>query len=189
MALSNKDTLQYYKINYDECKIKGDKIYTNFFVYITEREREKEKLRYESQVTFYQNLQNFISDLQKRVDDQIVAYGINPYEINCNYSNIPSDVLGRLENESNIVNKYREIEHVVPHKFYIINVDTSISIDIGNELSNLIEMGFLMEWVNDPIRMCSSIEVCCGDYNGEKIEPALFYNKMKTVIIEPLVDC
>lgn len=60
MAIKLLDNNCYYRINYDNCYIKNNKVYISIQQYLNESERQKEKERYDKQQNFIINLQNKI---------------------------------------------------------------------------------------------------------------------------------
>src|SRR5690554_3838166 len=81
MALREKATNHYYKINFDLCAVRGLKVFVNFSVYNSTEERDKEKERQGKWTEFFQRLRE---NLQSQYDALIKAIdtkGLTPEQV------------------------------------------------------------------------------------------------------------
>lgn len=189
MALINVENYNYYKINFEKCKIMGNNIYSNYSIYVSEHDRVKEKQRYDERTAFCQKLREYIFNGQKSIDEEFEKYKVDPHNPLSNFSLIPEEVLVTIKQQEEHYGRLEEIERALLRKFYVVNNETHPIVDVENFIEILNNLGFKSEWTRDPINLYGETEIYCGEYNGEKIESSLFYNKIKTVMLETLVDC
>lgn len=68
MAVLENNTLQYYKINFNNSFIKDNNIYIHYSIYISEESREKEKIRNPLFESFSQAVIERLSQIEKEIE-------------------------------------------------------------------------------------------------------------------------
>ncbi len=184
MAVLEKETNHYYKINFDRCAVRGLKVFVNYSTYQSIEDRDKEKEREEKFATFFQSIR---ANAQSKYDELIAE--VESQEL------VPEEI---IEEESGLIDKdnypelramqdkLNELEHlgieIGERLFEYTNTERdelTISENMQQELENL---GFELEWITDPIKLNGGGEVYAGDYNGEEITYEFFYERLKAVM-------
>lgn len=191
MAILEKATNHYYKINYDRCAVRGLKVFVNFSVYISTEEREKEKQRESKWAEFFQKLRESLHSQYTGLLTAIEEAGLTPEQVlseseegKIDAENYPS--LRALQDKMNALEPYEKGigERLFQYRDNEIPA-LVIPIEVGEELQAL---GFAEEWIASPVLLDGGGEVCAGDYNGEPMTYDFFYERLKSVMGET-EDC
>ncbi len=191
MAILENETNNYYRVEYDESYIKGDRVIVAFSSYKTTEDRQKEKDRAELISAFANNINVLATNKYQELVTGIQALDVEPQTIAC-------------AEDSNIIDGERypelralqlEIENLkdFASSFYehcFVYGDSAHSVAETNLSTQLLEsLGYNAEWQADPIQLTNRAEIYCGDYNGEPITHEFFYERLKTVMNENITNC
>ena len=191
MALLEKVTNHYYKIDFDRCTVRGLKVFVNYSIYKDTSEREKEKERQGKWTEFFQKLRE---NLQSQYDNLLESIS--------NEGLTPEQVLSESEEGMIDLVKYPELRELQDSFLVLEPFEQEIgdrlfkyrdiekeAIVIPDEIREKLEaLGFEQEWIESPVLLDGGGEVYAGDYNGEPITYEFFYERLKTVMGET-EDC
>lgn len=188
MAIIENGTNNYYKINFDKCSIKGRAVFVNFSVYNDNNEREKEKTREDKVAKFFLELRQYIDtkyklllgEIGERKPEELLSDSDGKIDID----NFP--LLRAMQDE---VNELLQIEQALGNSMYKYDEQSSAIKIPQNKLLQLNELGFNKSWVTEPVYISSGAEVYCGEYNDEHIDMQFYYDRLKTVMGENILDC
>jgi len=191
MAVLEKETNQYYKINFDRCAVRGLTVFVNFSAYLTTAEREKEKEREGKWSQFFRKLRENLQAQQDGLFAAIEAAGFTPEQVLSATEENKIDAakypdIRELQERWNALEPY---EHLIGDSLYKIGDKEMRCIEMNEDIAKqLAELGFEDEWILDPIRITAGAEVEVGDYKGEPISQEFYYERLKTVMGET-EDC
>lgn len=188
MAIIENETSNYYKINFDKCSIKGRSVFVNFSVYKGSYERDKEKEREGKVAKFFLELRQYIDTKYKLLLGEIGER--KPEDLLSEIDGkIDKDNFPRLRAMQDVVSDLLQLEQALGNSMYKYEAqDNALEIP-ENILLQLNELGFNKSWVSEPIYISSGAEVYCGEYNDEHIDMQFYYDRLKTVMSENILDC
>lgn len=191
MALREKATNHYYKINFDLCAVRGLKVFVNFSVYNSTEERDKEKERQGKWTEFFQRLRE---NLQSQYDALIKAIdtkGLTPEQVlsQSEEGMIDSTKYAELWTMQNNLLSLEPYEQEIGNRLFKYRDDAKNTLIIPDEIKKELEaLGFEEEWIASPVLLDGGGEVYTGDYDGEPITYEFFYERLKSVMGET-EDC
>lgn len=189
MAILEKETNNYYKIDFDNCMIKGLSVIVSFAVYLTTEEREKEKTRKQPITDFINRVQQTAGEKYNSLIEQVNILGIS--------AETDLDENGLIKAEVNEVLRALQIEinnlSSMPNQIFehCYRYGDNIPQDIvwHTSVEDLESYGFEEEWITDPIRLSAMAQIYCDEYNGEEITYDFYYNRLKTRMNDNIEDC
>ena len=191
MALREKATNHYYKINFDLCAVRGLKVFVNFSVYKSTEQREKEKERQGKWTEFFQRLRE---NLQSQYDALIKAIdtkGLTPEQVlsESEEGMIDSAKHSELRIMQNKLLNLEPFEQEIGDRLFKYSDDEKKTLIIPAKIKNELEgLGFEEEWIASPVLLDGGGEVYTGDYRDEPITYEFFYERLKSVMGET-EDC
>ena len=81
MAILEKATNNYYRINFDTCAVRGLKVFVSFSAYKSAEEREKEKQRVGKWAEFFQKIRESLHTQYTGLLAQVEAAGLKPEQV------------------------------------------------------------------------------------------------------------
>ncbi len=189
MAIKIEETNNYYKVEFDECKIMGLSVYVVFSVYCSPDEREKEKLMRPRYIEFFNKAQAEINRNYQALLDGVSKTGKTAEEIVDEDGLVLAEYaeLRKLQDRVNNLNQtlmsidqhlYKYGEGQLPEVEFIVP---------SAELTG--EFGFDEQWTNSPVALSKKAEIYCGEYDGEAISHEFYYDRFKGVLVGTQVDC
>ncbi|NCA68470.1 MAG: hypothetical protein EOM87_10490 [Clostridia bacterium] len=188
MAILERSTNNYYKIDFDECMIKGTSIIVAFSTYKTTEDREKEKARRPFLNEFLNNVQQRLTTLYNELISGCEALGKNPEEI-IDSNGVILEAYPELRAKQAEMNALESMQQAVFVRFYQYgdNILPQIEYSVSKKL--LEGYGYNESWITDPIRLTTKAQIYCGEYNGETIGYEFYYNKLKERMNDSIEDC
>lgn len=181
MAILRTNEKDYVKIIYNECKVIGDLMYVKYVVYNSEDDREKEKSREEPLMNFLIKLRAKAYEMEKTITEACDKYGIDRSDPNCDISKMPQDEVDELTALGKQLSRLEEIEYRVQRGCYNYVYKDDFTIE-ESEIAELEGLGYKREWLEDKLELKEDIESFCGKYDGEKICPEMYYEKLKNYL-------
>ena len=184
MGLIEKETGNYYKINFDRCKIQGLQVFVNYSVYESEAHRLKEKEREVKWAEFFQKLREDLDARNGELLTQIEAAGLEPTEIlNADEGLIDRAKYPRLRELQDDCTQLQDLERTIGERLFRIGEVPPLCLEFSDETSKRLKaLGFDKSWLTEPVRIIAGGEVNTGEYKGEPINQELFYNRLKSVL-------
>lgn len=188
MAILEKETNNYFKIEFDECMVKGSDVYVMYSTYLTSADRDKEKERRPKLSAFLNNVQQRITELNEELLSAAAEMGKTPEELVGADGMIP-DAYPDLKAKQEELLALSDIPTAVYDRFYVRGDEqhTEIKYSVSKEV--LTGYGFEETWITDPIRLNVQAVVHCGEYYGETINQEFYYNRLKQRMSENIIDC
>ena len=190
MAIIENETKMYYKINFDECAIKGLQVMVNFSIYHSKSDRDKEKMRLEPITRFAEQLRGKAQSLYEKfvgkIEEQNIADVANENGV---IDKVRYPELYALQEQSTFYNDFVQFLYENFVVFEDGPSENKPTFDYDAHLQELIEMGFQQVWLEDPILFNSSGTINCGVYQNEPITPEFFYNRLKERMSENIQNC
>lgn len=188
MAILERSTNNYYKIDFDECMIKGTLVIVAFSTYKTTEDREKEKACRPFLNEFLNNVQQRLTTLYNELISGCEALGKNPEEI-IDSNGVILEAYPELKSKQAEMNALESMPQAVFERFYQYgdNILPQIEYSVSKEL--LEGYGYNESWITDPIRLTTKAQIYCGEYNGETIGYEFYYNKLKERMNDSIEDC
>lgn len=188
MAILEKSTNNYYKIDFDECMIKGTSVIVAFSTYQTTEDREKEKARRPQLSEFLSNVQQRQTNLYNELISGCEALGKTPQEI-VDSNGVILEAYTELKAKQAEMNNLECMPQAVFERFYQYgdNILPQIQYSVSKEL--LEGYGYNESWITDPIRLTTKAQIYCGEYSGETIGYEFYYNKLKERMNDSIEDC
>lgn len=188
MAILERSTNNYYKIDFDECMIKGNSVIVAFSTYHTTEDREKEKERRPLLSGFLTNVQQRLTALYDELISGCGAFGKSPEEI-VDSDGVILEEYPELKAKQAEMNALDAMPQAVFERFYRYGdgILPQIEYSVSKEL--LEGYGFDEIWITDPIRLTTKAQIYCGEYNGEAIGFELYYNRLKERMNDSIEDC
>lgn len=189
MAILEKTTNNYYKIDFDNCMIKGLSVIVAFATYLTAADREKEKVRRPLLTAFINAIQQEIGEKYNLLMAKVKELGISSETDVDEQGLIKPSVNAELRNlQIEISNLSAMPDQVYEHSYrYGTEEPQEIVWHYGKE--ELSQYGFDEVWITDPIRLTAMAQIYCDEYNGEDITHEFYYNRLKTRMNESVEDC
>ena len=191
MAVLEKATNNYYKINFDRCAVRGLKVFVNFSVYNSTEEREKEKERQGKWTEFFQRLRGNLQSQYDALIKAIDAEGLTSEQVlsESEEGMIDSEKYPELRAMQNKLLILEPFEQEIEDRLYKYRDDEKESLIITDNVRKELEsLGFEEEWIASPVLLDGGGEVYTGDYHGEPITYEFFYERLKSVMGET-EDC
>ena len=187
MALLEKITNNYYKIDFDLCAVRGLKVFVAYSIYKDTAERENEKERQSKWAEFFQKLRERLQSKYDTLLQSISNEGLTPEQIL--EGMIDSAKYPELREMQNKLLELEPFEQAIGDRLFKYKDIEKESLIIPDEVkAELEELGFEQAWIDLPILLDGGGEVLAGDYNGEPITYELFYERLKSVMGET-EDC
>ena len=188
MAILEKSTNNYYKIDFDECMIKGTSVIVAFSTYQTTEDREKEKARRPLFNEFLTTVQQRLTTLYNELISGCEALGKSAEEI-VGEDGVILEAYPELKAKQAEMNALEAMPQAVFERFYQYgdNIFPQIKYSVSKEL--LEGYGFNESWITDPIRLTTKAQIYCGEYNGERISYEFYYNRLKERMNDSIEDC
>jgi hypothetical protein len=176
MAVLEKQTGNYYKVDFDECLIKGTGVYAAYAVYKDESERLKEKEREPKIKAFVTALHDRITALNSEILTAVEAMGKEPQDI-------VDDKGVILSSYPELRSKQKEILALSPVAMRVFERCYTYGDEVREEYipdtALLSAYGYDNAWLESPIRLTAKALIYCGEYEGEQINQAFYYNRLK----------
>ncbi|MCL2797175.1 MAG: hypothetical protein FWD58_03880 [Firmicutes bacterium] len=189
MAILEKATKNYYKIEFDICAVRGLKVFVNFTAYKSVDEREKEKQREGKWAEFFRKLRESIQTKYDTLLAEVEALGVNPNSVVDGHGFINENRFPELRKKQDELAALAPLELGVGERLFKYGDNEKPALVIPHEAGEqLSALGFDDEWITDPVLLDGGAEVNTGDYAGEPITYGLFYERLKSVMGET-VDC
>ncbi len=191
MALLEKVTNHYYKIDFDRCAVRGLKVFVTYSIYKDTAEREKEKERQSKWTEFFQKLRGNLQSQYDALIKEIDAEGLTSEQVlsESEEGMIDSEKYPELRAMQNKLLILEPFEQEIEDRLYKYRDDEKESLIITDDVKKELKaLGFDEEWVISPVLLDGGGEVLAGDYNGEPITYEFFYERLKTVMGET-EDC
>lgn len=188
MAILERSTNNYYKIDFDECMIKGTSVIVAFSTYRTMEDREKEKARRPLLNEFLSNVQQRLTTLYNELLSGCEALGKNPEEI-VDSNGVILEAYHELKAKQTEMNNLESMPHVVFERFYQYGDKLLPLIEYSVSKELLEGYGFDEIWITGPIRLTTKAQIYCGEYSGETIGYEFYYNKLKERMNDSIEDC
>jgi hypothetical protein len=188
MAILDKETSNYYKIEFDECMIRCLSVYAVYSLYREPSDRLKEKERRPRITEFLNAVQQRIAQLNEELTAAVTELGLTPEDI--------VDADGYVKEEyPDLRVKQKELLALTPmpqrvfERCYMYGDQAHADIEYSASKEALTSYGYDETWVADPIRLTGKASVYCGEYNGEDITQEFYYSRLKTVMNDNIEDC
>jgi len=191
MAILEKATNNYYKIEFDRCAVRGLKVFVSFSVYKSAEERDKEKQRESLWAEFFRKLRESLHTQYTGLLAAIEAQGLTPEQVLCATEDdkIDLELYPELRAAQDKFNALQPFETAIAERLFQYGDSIKPEIEIPESvLSELKALGFEEDWITDPVEFNGGAEVNTGDYNGEPITHELFYERLKSIMGET-EDC
>lgn len=190
MALLENSTNNYYKIDFDNCSVRGRQVYVKFRTYENETDRNKEKERAGKWAEFFQQIRETLKGLYDSLIADIESKGLKPEDILSPTEENKIDVerFPELRAKQDEMNALEPFEALIPNALYSYGGE-QMKVNIPEEIEEkLVALGYEKEWLTDPVKITAGAEICVGEYNNEPIDHELFYERLKTVM-GAVTDC
>lgn len=187
MALLEKSTNNYYKIDFDRCAVRGLKVFVNYNIYKDISEREKEKERQGKWTEFFQKLREKLQSQYDTLLQSISNEGLETEQVlsESEEGMIDSAKYPNLRELQNKLLELQPFEQMIGDRLYKYKDIEKETLVIPDDVREEIEtLGYQREWTDSPILLDGGGEVYAGDYNGEPITYEFFYERLKTVMGE-----
>jgi hypothetical protein len=187
MALLEKSTNNYYKIDFDRSAVRGLKVFVNYNIYKDTSEREKEKERQGKWTEFFQKLREKIQSQYDTLMQSISNEGLETEQVLCESEEgmIDSAKYPNLRELQNKLLELQPFEQMIGDRLFKYKDIEKETLVIPDDVREEIEaLGFQREWTDSPILLDGGGEVYTGDYYGEPITYEFFYERLKTVMGE-----
>lgn len=219
MAILDNKNCNYYKIDFDNCSVRGRKVFVTFTIYESAAEREKEKDRLPKWPKYHQALREKLDtaykallssatgELEKAPKKEkavlLQVKEVSPYlqslpeeeQALAQFMKISADgkidkvMHPELRAMQDAMDDLQPYEGLLQNSIYAYG-DQHNKMEIpANIEKQLEELGFDPAWVTDPIKLSGKAEVCVGDYNDEHIDHEFYYNRLKAAMPGDIADC
>jgi hypothetical protein len=191
MALLEKVTNHYYKIDFDRCAVRGLKVFVNYSIYKDTSEREKEKERQGKWTEFFQKLRENLQSQYDNLLESISNEGLTPEQVLSEIEEgmIDSVKYPELREQQNKLLELEPFEQAIGDRLFKYKDIEKETLIIPDEVKAVLQaLGFEQQWIDLPVLLDGGGEVLAGDYNGEPITYELFYERLKSVMGET-EDC
>lgn len=191
MAILEHETNNYYKIEFNDCMIKGRDVIVNFSVYKSPQDREKEKARQPFITEFVSRLQQEATSLYSEIFTGIGALGRSPTDIlsETEDNKIDRERFPELRAIQDKMNGMEDIMRSFFERCYKYGDRETELMEYIIPKQELEDYGFNEIWITDPVYLTNKAEIYCGEYEGEEITHEFYYNRLKTVMNENIEDC
>jgi hypothetical protein len=190
MAILMNETNNYYKIEFDECKIMGLSVYVVFSVYQTAEDREKEKVRRPLLTDFLTKVQQRITALNDGLLAKVEEMGVQPQDITDENGMILAEQYPEMRARQDELIKLQSIPQSVYENSYRYGDAVPAPLEYTISKEELVEKyGYDEVWTTDPIILSQKAEIYCGEYKGEEISMEFYYERLKAVMVGETEDC
>lgn len=187
MALLEKSTNNYYKIDFDRSAVRGLKVFVNYNIYKDISERQKEKERQGKWTEFFQKLREKLQSQYDTLLQSISNEGLETEQVLSENEEgmIDSAKYPNLRELQNKLLELQPFEQMIGDRLFKYKDIEKETLVIPDDVREEIEaLGFQREWTDSPILLDGGGEVYTGDYYGEPITYEFFYERLKTVMGE-----
>lgn len=187
MALLEKSTNNYYKIDFDRSAVRGLKVFVNYNIYKDISERQKEKERQGKWTEFFQKLREKLQSQYDTLLQSISNEGLETEQVLSENEEgmIDSAKYPHLRELQNKLLELQPFEQMIGDRLFKYKDIEKETLVIPDDVREEIEaLGFQREWTDSPILLDGGGEVYAGDYYGEPITYEFFYERLKTVMGE-----
>lgn len=191
MAVIEKATNHYYKIDFDRCAVRGLKVFVNYSIYKDTSQREKEKERQGKWAEFFQKLREKLQSQYNELVEEIQVKALTQEQVlsESEEGMIDSAKYPELRVLQNKLLELEPFEQEIEDRLFKYRDDEKNTLVIPDEVKDkLNSLGFEEVWIDSPVLLDGGGEVYAGDYNGEPITYEFFYERLKTVMGET-EDC
>jgi hypothetical protein len=190
MAILEKSTNNYYKIDFDNCMIKGLSVIVAYAVYLSDQDRLNEKERRPLITAFinavnqeagtkYEQLISKVNELGISAETDVDENGIIKEEVNAELRALQIEISDLSSMPNQIFEQcYRYGDAVPPEVNYFIDKQVLVE-----------KYGLDETWITDPIKLTAVAQVYCDEYNGGAITQEFYYNRLKTRMSDNIQDC
>jgi hypothetical protein len=188
MAILELETQNYYKVEFDECMIKGLSAYVTYSTYKTTEDREKEKARRPLLTAFLNAVQQRLFTLDSEINEAVQTLGLTPADVTDGDGYIHADY-PELRAKQDEILALSSVQQDVFGRFYLYgdgeveDYNPTVSKDI------LEGYGFDETWLTDPVRLSMKAQIYCGEYGDEPITAEFYYNRLKERMSDQIEDC
>jgi len=189
MAILERGTNNYYKVEFDECMVKGTSVIVAFSTYQTIEDRENEKSRKPLLTAFLGKIQQRIATLYDELFAAATELGKAPEEMIDSEGKIYEALYPELRTKQDEMNSLEAMPQKIIEKFYQYGDHVLPEIDYEVSKSVLEGYGFDESWITNPIRLTTKAQIYCGEYQGEDITHEFYYNRLKTRMNNNIEDC
>ena len=185
MALREIETNNYYRIDFDNCAVRGLKVFVRFGAYKGAAEREKERAREGKWAEFFQKLRENLSAQYNALLAAVEAAGLTPEQVlsQTEENKIDAEKYPALRTMQDELNALEPFEIGIGERLYRYGDHEKPMLTIPSEVGEqLAALGFDEDWIVSPILLDGGAEVNTGAYNGEPITHELFYERLKAVM-------
>ena len=122
MALLEIATKQYYKINFDECNVRGRRVFVNFSNYASEDERQKEKERSGAIASFFQKLRESLQKQLEAMFAKTEELGVKPEDTlsKTEEGMVDAERFPELRKMQDSINALSPYENILPDYTYCL---------------------------------------------------------------------
>jgi hypothetical protein len=189
MALRERATNYYYRINFDACKVAGLKVFVSFHAYKSAEEREKEKDREPQWAEFFRKLRENLHSQYTALLTAVETAGLTPADITDENGLIDLAKHPELRIMQDGMNELEPFERGIGERLFKYGDDKKSALVVNESVGGQLEsLGFDDSWILEPILLDGGAEVYAGEYNSEPITHEFYYNRLKAVMNET-EDC
>lgn len=159
MAILENGTSNYFKVNLDDSFVQKNMVFASITIYLSEKDRQIEKLRSQKFDAFDANCSTLLQQLSsdERYSDLYMSFARSVKDIKDNrYSNGKINFLHAAFND--------DVEQLLD------------------------QCGYRTEWVSQPIHIVSKLLVNCGKSDAEPLTSEYIYNKLKAKMSSDILD-
>lgn len=185
MAILDTDKT-YVKLMFEECMIKGRGVYVSFMTYATKEDRDREKAQYEKVQNFLNNLRDKYRNLQEEVQGFISRVP----DVNAMSVAESATFQSLYEPKINLAQNYMNQEqNFIDNLIVSANTENISTFQYIIDKQDLESLGFVEEWVLNPIRHLGYTTVYAGEFNGEEVNEEFYYTRLKSCMSDAIIDC
>lgn len=182
MAIQDSITREYLKLVYDDCYIRGDNVFATYSKYLSPEMRQKEKER----LPYFNNIIQSIMAKRAELENQLnLFYGEN--------REVTAELVEKLKQNNQqfliVWSEYTKISSILPTVENLFYVYSGVQDDRNINNIDFEKWGINRLYIEDPIVISSRSTVNCGRYNGESVNITMFYNYLKPLMLNSMIDC
>lgn len=195
MAILDTKTKYYYKIDFDECFIKGEYIIPNFEIYKSEEERIKEKER-------APKINDALLKMRKDSDYyyKLMMAVMSKYDLADMSLYLEEDGMTIKREEYPEAYEFQRKHFIIENLFQILvqpvyfkrteTYPAELRKFSDSEYATMEEYGIKKEWLDDYIKIIDKASTTVGRYSeNDNINIEYYYNKLKPVMVNEIIDC
>lgn len=159
MAILEKGTNNYFKVNPEQSFVQNNMLFVNFTVYGSEIDRINEKQRLEEFNAFDANCKRLLEE----------------WSVNEQYADLCKD--------------FSQAAETIKDKRYINGIPAFSDCELSEEIARLLtDCGYRSEWIDQPIHIVSKRIVNCGIWKEEPLTSQYVYDKLKAKMSRDILD-